>query len=156
MYRLTIMLTVAALLLGSAETVRAQDDDASLPGINELQQEAIDLKQMVLTTTQDERDALTAEADRVLSRFDRRVAALREDIDARQEEMSAAAARYADNLLATLRDQRNDVERRLESLNSDVGNGAANAWDHAVYNFSTAYDSFIESWEDVEANFPMD
>jgi len=152
------MLAVIVLTLGATQTLQAQDDN-NLPGINELQQDAIGLKQMVLTATRDERDEraeLAAEAERVLDRFDRRIAALRQDILSRQEEMSTAAARYSDNLLASLREQREDVQRRLDRLGTEVGSGAANAWDHAIYNFSTAYDAFIESWEDVEANFPME
>ncbi len=127
-----------------------------MPRMGDLQQEAIDLKRDVLTATREDRAMLAEEADRVLVRFDRRITALREDIDERQDEMSEAATRYADELMSTLREQRDVVQQRLERLGESPDNDSANAWDRTVYNFSSAYDSFVESWGNVEANFPMD
>lgn len=151
------LLMWVALSGGMIEVLYAQDlQSASLPSMNDLRQEAVQLRQSVLTNTSDEREMLAAEARLVLDRFDKRITALRENIDDSKEGMNAPAARYADELLTALREQRGNVQQSLRRLDDSLGDNSANAWDRALYKFSSAYDSFIEIWEDVESNFPLE
>jgi TolA-binding protein len=150
-YSLAATMMLAALLAAPVSWAQADRDD-SLPAFSDVQQQAMELKQSVLTYSQQQRQDLIAETRSALNNFDRRIDNLRHSIDARSEDMSAAAERYADNMLNNLERQRQDLAQWFSSLRQD----SDQAWDDVIYGFSSAYDEFYESWEDLEAQFGRD
>jgi tellurite resistance protein len=147
-YRLAATLMLAALLASPSGWTQAERDNA-MPAFADMQQQAMELKQSVLTYSEQQRQDLIAETRATLNNFDRRIDNLQQSIDARSEDMSAAAERYADELLNNLMRQRQDLAQWFSNLRRD-GN---QAWDDVIYGFSSAYDDFYESWEDLEAQF---
>lgn len=144
--QISATLTAAALM----NTALAQQQDmVELPTFAEVEQQAMELKQSVLTYSEEQRDALVSETESALTSFDRRIENLEENIAENGEEMSAAAKRYADNMMATLERQREELASWFASLKQD-GN---EAWDDVIYGFSSAYDEFYDSWENLEAQF---
>lgn len=141
------------LLFGLAQqSAYGQQNVEDVPTLEELKQGAVDLKRSFLTATREERLTLAQETQQMLSRFDARIAALRQNIDQRQDDMTSAARRYSEELLDKLAEQRADVMEWLENIETS----SAREWDHTVYNFNTAYDAFFESWEDVESHFGLE
>lgn len=147
-YSLAATLMLAALLASPSGWTQAEKDNA-MPAFSDMQQQAMELKQSVLTYSEQQRQELIAETRTTLNSFDRRIDNLQQSIDARSEDMSAAAERYADDLLNNLMRQRQDLAQWFSSLRQDTNQ----AWDDVIYGFSSAYDDFYESWEDLEAQF---
>ncbi len=148
---------LALLLMAAPAITLAQNESANnvaadnVPMLTELEQEAMELRQSILTATEDERAAIAEQASEVMSKFDRRIDALGDNISEQRADMSAAAKEYSDELMTSLQDQREDVSEWMGELRA----GTSDTWDHVVYQFSSAYDAFYESWEDVESNFGM-
>ena len=117
--------------------------------LQELEQDAMELRQAILTATEDERAAVAEQASEVMTKFDRRISTLSAEINEQSDEMSAAAQEYSEELMVSLRSQREDVANWM----GDLRDSGSETWDHVVYQFSNAYDAFYESWEDVEASF---
>ncbi len=147
-YSLAATLMLAALLASPSGWTQAESDNAML-AFSDMQQQAMELKQSVLTYSEQQRQELIAETRATLNNFDRRIDNLQQSIDARSEDMSAAAERYADELLNNLMRQRQDLAQWFSNLRQDSNQ----AWDDVIYGFSSAYDDFYESWEDLEAQF---
>jgi len=151
---LLFSLATVITLTTTAQAQEAQDnrvtnspDDTSM--LQELEQDAMELRQAILTATEDERAAVAEQASEVMTKFDRRISTLSAEINEQSDEMSAAAQEYSEELMVSLRSQREDVANWM----GDLRDSGSETWDHVVYQFSNAYDAFYESWEDVEASF---
>lgn len=146
---ITLTTTAQAQEAQEAQDTRVTNspDDTSM--LQELEQDAMELRQTILTATEDERAAVAEQASEVMTKFDRRISTLSAEINAQSDEMSAAAQEYSEELMVSLRSQREDVANWM----GDLRDSGSETWDHVVYQFSNAYDAFYESWEDVEASF---
>lgn len=132
-----------------AQNARETSSSDDTPMLQELEQDAMELRQSILTATEDERAVVADQANEVMQKFDRRISALSANISEQSEDMSTAAQEYSQELMVSLRAQREDVSEWM----GDLRDSGSETWDHVVYQFSSAYDAFYESWEDVEANF---
>lgn len=160
-----LTLAIAALLLFSAgvpalaqdqeiqeQTVVTGEEEESVPALEDLRQQAMRLKQELLTATQDERTELSAEADQLLEKFDRRIAALEDQFAESREDMTETAQQYSLELMAVLTKRRDELQNWIAEFREN----SEEAWDHLVYRLSSAYNSFYESWQDVEANLELE
>lgn len=146
---------LAALVLTcSTATAQAEQsaDAGAVPDFAHVQQQAMELKQSVLTFGENRRQELVAQTETTLAKFDRRIENLETNIAAHRDEMSSAAQRYADEMMHTLTRQRKDVADWFGALKGD----SEETWDHIIYEFSVAYEEFYDSWENMEAQFGVD
>jgi|GEM_PF-5053695 len=133
--------------------IQGQENGATqtVPELRELRQQAMGLEQAILIAPEEEREMVAEQAEQLLASFDRRIEALTEDLARRQDEMNSAARRYSSELMQALGNQRQDVSQWLTQLRSNE----SETWDHIVYNFTRAYESFYETFEDVESSFGL-
>lgn len=144
----------SALLTGNfanAQTEQSVAADA-IPDFAHVQQQAMELKQSVLTFGENRRQELVEQTRSTLAKFDRRIKNLESNIESHRDEMSSAAQRYADEMMHTLSRQREDVAGWFAALKGD----SEETWDHIIYEFSVAYEEFYDSWENMEAQFGVD
>lgn len=143
-------LALLVLALTSVNTLAQTDATGEeLPDFADVQRQAIALKQSVLTYGESQRQELIDETEAALENFDRRIDSLESTITARENDMSRAAERYAQSMLDTLGRQRSRFNDWVTALQSDSRGG----WDEVMHGFSSAYDDFYNSWEDLEAQF---
>ena len=151
-WQVTLSRLIALITMLISLPITAQDGDRRSEqevDLAHVQQEAMELKQAVLTYGEDQREQLVDETEAALRDFDHRIALIEASIRDRSEDMSAAAERYAQEMMSTLSQQRNDLDRWFNTLQTD----SDDAWDQVVYGFSRAYDDFYNSWQDLEAQF---
>lgn len=148
--RPVVQFTLVLPLLAMATASLGQTRELGpVPDFTHVEQQAMALKQSILTYTEDQRQDLISEAEAALTNFDQRIDNLDESIDARSEQMSSAARRYADSLMSTLNRQRQELADEFDSLRAE--NSAA--WDEVIHEFSSAYYEFYDSWEVLESQF---
>lgn len=144
-----ITLVLSLLVASFPAQGQTAETSESLPDFAHVEQQAMELKQSMLTYSENKRQDLIAETQAVLEKFDQRIGSLQSSIAANEAEMSSAARRYADNMLDTLGRQRSHFNDRLKALESD----SRETWDHLMYEFSTAFDEFYNYWEKLELEF---
>lgn len=147
-------LAIAAILslAMGALAVAQESDTQTVPGLDELRQESMLLKQDILTANADERQAVSNKAQQLMRKFDRRIEALQDTMSERGEAMSESARRYSNELIAAMGERRAKVGDWID----DIRGNTEETWDHIAYRFSRAYDAFYESWEDVESNLGLE
>lgn len=145
--RLRLLVVAAAMSLPVA--VAGQEGESEPLDLQHLEQQAMELKQSVLTYTEDQRETLVNETEAALENFDARIERLESNIADSSEDMSAAAKEYVNEMMTTLTRQRNKLGQWFDTLQTD----SEDAWDEVVYGFSRAYDEFHNSWLDLEAQF---
>jgi len=145
--RLRLLLVAAAMTLPVA--VVGQEGESEPLDLQHVEQQAMELKQSVLTYSEDQRQALVNETKAALNNLDARIERLENNIAANSEDMSVAAEEYANEMMNTLTRQRRELGQWFETLQTDT----EDAWDEVVYGFSRAYDEFHDSWLDLEAQF---
>lgn len=146
----SVLSCLCLLGLLAASTVWGQaEEPESVPDFGHIEQQAMELKQSVLTYSEEQRQALVSETQAALQSFDRRIDRLEGRIAERSDEMSAAAKRYADDMMNNLEHEREQLSKWFTTLRED----SDETWDHIIYGFSNAYDNFYDSWENLEAQF---
>lgn len=141
-----LVIAVATIL---PMTVVAQEQDNETLDLEHVKQQAMELKQSVLTATETQRQALVKEAEAALANFDARIERLENNITENSEDMSASAKEYANEMMSTLTRQRDELGQWFNSLQVE----SEKAWDEVIYGFSRAYDEFYDSWQDLEGQF---
>lgn len=142
------VLLAGALLISLSAWSQSADGEA-VPAFEDVEKQAMELKQSVLTYSEEQRQALVSETKAALESFDQRINSLEGSIKARSDEMSTAAQRYADDMMKNLEHEREQLDKWFTTLQED----STETWDHIIYSFSRAYDNFYDSWEDLEAQF---
>lgn len=144
-----LALQVVAVAMTLPMVVIAQEQDNESLALENVKQQAMELKQSVLTATETQRQALVNETEAALDNFDARIERLETNIADNSDDMSASAEEYANEMMGTLTRQRNELGQWFNSLQTD----SEAAWDEVIYGFSRAYDEFYDSWQDLEAQF---
>ena len=145
---------LAMILALTSGSVAAQNDSgnstsADMPDFEHMQKQAMELKQSVLTYGANQRQQLLNETEVALENFDQRIAELETTIAAREDELSRAAQRYANNLLETLQRQRNEFDDWITNLRTH----SDTTWDVMMQGYSSAFDQFYNAWETLESEF---
>lgn len=145
--RLRPLMVAAAMAL--PVTVVAQVGEKQSLDLEYVEQQAMELKQSVLTYSENQRQVLVNETEAALDNFDARIERLEKTLAENSEDMSVAAEEYANEMMRTLTRQRHELGQWFNSMQAE----SENAWDEVIFGFSRAYDDFYDSWQDMEAQF---
>lgn len=146
------LFTAMLALISGGAVAQDNSGNTNMPDFRQVQKQAMELKQSMLTYGENQRQQLLSETESALASFDQRIDRLQATIDAREQDMSRAAQRYTDNLMNTLERQRVEFGNWLSNLRTE----SDTAWDQVMYGFSEAYDQFYNSWENLESEFGED
>lgn len=151
-FRLRAMLVMILALTSSgvaAQNNSVNSTSTAMPDFEHMQKQAMELKQSVLTYGANQRQQLLNETEVALENFDQRIAELETAIAAREDELSRAAQRYANNLLETLQRQRNEFGDWVTNLRTH----SDTTWDVMMQGYSSAFDQFYNARETLESEF---
>ncbi|MDA0688134.1 MAG: hypothetical protein O2948_05760 [Proteobacteria bacterium] len=147
------LVILAVCVAGALQPLNAQESEfnsrqeAVQP--DDLRQQALMLKQNLLTATEDEREVIAQEFEHIVTSFDRRITRVQSDLQQYGDELLPNARQYADSLLEVLEREREDLLVGIDRVSQKTGQ----EWDQAVEQLASSYDAFYETWDDVEAQF---
>lgn len=146
---MSIALWATTYMAAAQESAAAPPQDAKREAMNKEVDEAVEA---IRAYSIEQRDQALARAQEAMKSIDGKIDALQDDMNQRQDRMSASARRQSRATMADLQDRR----RRLSEWQDRMHRGSGKAWEDVKAGFVDSYRGLADALRKARADFEQE